>query len=492
VLKPIDRSRRDGPLYPGSTKTLRDFIDPKHLLRRIDANFDFAALVEFLQAQYDPWIGRPAIHPEVLIRALVLMVVYQVPSERQVCERIAENLAWRWFCQLTLEDPVFDHSTISVFRDRLGSQRFQDLLTRLNEELERRELLSSRTYVDSTPIEANVRLANLESTDLSPAEFAQRATAEDDVFVVRETIPADPTTGEPTRLQFTRYQDKEGRLPLSLVDPDARWRRPKPHKPAILGYKENVIVDKSGFILAREVTPADIGDVAGAEPLLDRLPFVPTSLTGDTAYGAGAFRQEVRRRGITLYAPLKETHDATASTLLATGAFVFHGDHLTCRADQVLYPTGFPTADGTQMFVAPPGACALCPLREECLPPKQDRRQVGLSRYQFEFRRAQQGNATVGYQREMRRRKTVIEGVFARLDRLGWDKARLRGIDKVDCQGSIAAMAHNILKALTKVRFGRRAAGALRPARHLDPVEEILGSLSPLFQPPLWSTHLPT
>ena len=62
-------------------------------------------------------------------------------------------------------------------------------MTRLNEELERRELLSSRTYVDSTPIEANVRLANLESTDLSPAEFAQRATAEDDVFVVRETIP---------------------------------------------------------------------------------------------------------------------------------------------------------------------------------------------------------------------------------------------------------------------------------------------------------------
>jgi transposase len=134
VLKPIDRSRRDGPLYPGSTKTLRDFIDRKHLLRRIDANFDFAALVEFLQAQYDPWIGRPAIHPEVLIRALVLMVVDQVPSERQVCERIAENLAWRWFCQLTLEDPGVDHSTISVFRDRLGSQRFQELLTRLNEE----------------------------------------------------------------------------------------------------------------------------------------------------------------------------------------------------------------------------------------------------------------------------------------------------------------------------------------------------------------------
>src|SRR5437773_4554941 len=108
MLKPIDRRRRDGPLYPGSPKTLLDFVDRKHLLRRIDANFDFAALVEFLQTLYDPWIGRPAIHPEVVIRALVLMVVYQVPSERQVCERITENLAWRWFCHLALEDAVFD------------------------------------------------------------------------------------------------------------------------------------------------------------------------------------------------------------------------------------------------------------------------------------------------------------------------------------------------------------------------------------------------
>jgi transposase len=462
MLQPIDRSRRAGPLYPGSTKTLCDFIDPRHLLRRIAANFDFAALVAVLQTRYDPWIGRPAIPPEVVIRALVLMVVYQVSSERQVCERIGEHLAWRWFCHLTLEDAVGDHSTLSVFRERLGSERFQELLARLNEELARRALLSSRTDVDSTPIEANVRLANLESTDLPPAEFAQRATAEDDIFVVRETIPADPVSGEPARLQFTRYQDKAGRLPLSLGDPDARWRRPKPQKPAILGDKENVIVDKAGFILARQGTPAESGDVAGAEPLLDRLPLLPKSRTGDSAYGTGAFRQMVRRRGITLSAPLKETHDASASTLLATGAFVFHADHLTCRAEKVLYPTGFPTADGTQMFVAPPGACAVCPLREECLPPKQDRRQVGLSRHQFAFRRAQDLNATVGDQREMRRRKTLSEGVFARLDRLGWDTARVRGIEKVACPGSIAAIAHNILKALTKVRFGKRAAGAKR------------------------------
>jgi transposase len=486
MLKPIDRARRDGPLYPGSPKTLADFIERKHLLRRIDANFDFAFLVEFLHEKYDSWIGRPAIHPEVVIRAFILLAVYNLPSERHLCERISENLAWRWFCHLTLEDPVFDHSTLSVFRERLGAEGFQDLLKRLNAELERRDLLSPRTSVDSSLVEANVRLARLESSALTPSEFAQQAQKDEGTFLVREKQPAEPEEERLARIKVTRYQDAEGRLPLSSVDPDARWRRPKPEKPAILGYKENVIVDKSGFILARQVTPANAGDVEGAEPLVDRLPCVPKSLTGDSADGTGAFRQTVRRAGITLYAPLKETQEATASTLLATGAFQFHGDRLTCQADQVLYPTGFPTADGFQTFVAPPGACAICPLREACLPPKQDRRQVRLSRDQSEFQRAQRLNETVGYHREMRRRKTVIEGVFARLDRLGWDKARLRGRDKVDCQGSIAAIAHNILKALTKVRFGSRGAVAERP----NPFSfTFLSSLVPSLPLSLPSSH---
>src|SRR3990170_3854557 len=111
--------------------------------------------------------------------------------------------------------------------------------------------------------------------------------------------------------------------------------------------------------------------------------------------------------------------------------------------------------------------------------------QVALSRYQGEFRRAQRVNETIRYEREMRRRKTVVEGVFARLDRLGWDTARLRGIEKVDCQGSVAALAHNILKALSKARFWRRAAGV--QGREGQPVRDNcwLRSILALFLPAL-------
>ena len=46
MAEPLDRSRRDSTLFQFTTKQLRDFIDPNHLLIRIDEQLDFAKLVE--------------------------------------------------------------------------------------------------------------------------------------------------------------------------------------------------------------------------------------------------------------------------------------------------------------------------------------------------------------------------------------------------------------------------------------------------------------
>ena len=96
-LRPIDRSRRDGPLYPGSDKAPRDFIDPQHVLLKIEANFNSEGLVEFLADKCSLETGRPAVHPEMLVRALVLSALKNVDSYRQMCERITENLASRYY-----------------------------------------------------------------------------------------------------------------------------------------------------------------------------------------------------------------------------------------------------------------------------------------------------------------------------------------------------------------------------------------------------------
>lgn len=56
------------------------------------------------------------------------------------------------------------------------------------------------------------------------------------------------------------YQDQRGRLPLSPVDTDARWRTNSGRKRPELHYQENIIVDGGGFIVSRNATHASQGE----------------------------------------------------------------------------------------------------------------------------------------------------------------------------------------------------------------------------------------
>lgn len=450
MLRPLDRARREGPLYPGADRRLRDLIDPKHLLIRIDTAFDFATLSAELEHAYVPERGRPAIPPEVVLRALLLAALYQVPSYRQLVERISENLAFRWFCHLTLDDPVVDHSTLSVFVSRVGRSGLEAVVERLNASLLAAGLLSTRLYLDSSLLPAAVQTSALSprTSDDPPPE------PEGEVFVTRTHETGSDE--EPAQIQLRRYQDALGRLPLPLHDLDARWRTIRGR--VVLGYAEHLIVDRSGFILARESTGADVTDAAGALPLLDRLPVVPTSLTADSGYRALVFRRSLRKRGIPHYIPLGRQQMGTVPP-----GFIDHGDHMRCPQQAILSPRGFPDEHGNQRYAASARDCQPCPLRSSCVAPAERSKALNLSIYRREIPRAKALMATRRYAIEQRRRQTVVEGVFARLDRLGGIRLRVCGLERVNAHNALAALAHNILKALTKRRFWHREAGICRP-----------------------------
>ena len=65
--------------------------------------------------------GRPSIPPEQLLRALLLQVLYTVRSERLLMEELNDNLLFRWFVGLNMEDPVWHPTTFTKNRDRLLS-----------------------------------------------------------------------------------------------------------------------------------------------------------------------------------------------------------------------------------------------------------------------------------------------------------------------------------------------------------------------------------
>ena len=68
--------------------------------------------------------GRRSIPPEKLLRsALLQQILYSIRSERMLCEQLDYNLLFRWFSlRLSMDEPVWDHSTFSKNRDRLLSR----------------------------------------------------------------------------------------------------------------------------------------------------------------------------------------------------------------------------------------------------------------------------------------------------------------------------------------------------------------------------------
>lgn len=451
MLRPLDRDRRDGPLYPGATRTVRDCIDPTHLLVRIDRTLDLAGYAVPLHAVYRAG-GRPAIHPEIVLRALLVGALYGETSHRALCLRISENLAWRWFCHLTLDDPVFDHSTLSVFLSRAGAEVLSEVLERLNQDLCAARLLSPRTYLDASLIPAAVSRRELDPHD--PNGPPLERDEDTDTWQERQVRPG--ADGQPPQIRRIRYQDEAGRLTLSRTDPDARWRTQR--KRSVLGYKDHLVVDGSGFILARTTTPADVADAAGAMVLLDRLPAGIRSLAADTGYRSGA----LHRQGINDYIPL-----GCNQTAGSPAGFVDHYDHLVCPTGAPLLPASVPNDEGSIRFVARAQDCQPCPLRSQCVSPSRQVKALWASTYRLELHQAARTNQTARYAREQRRRQTVVEGVFAQLDRLGGRDAHVRGLEAVNRRNILLALAHNIKKAMTKRRFWPRTADALAPPHPL-------------------------
>jgi transposase len=58
-----------------------------------------------------------------MIRMLIIGYVFGIRSERALC-RVQVNLAYRWFCGLSIEDKILDHSAFS----RARNERFRDRL----------------------------------------------------------------------------------------------------------------------------------------------------------------------------------------------------------------------------------------------------------------------------------------------------------------------------------------------------------------------------
>lgn len=100
--------------------------------------------------------GRPSIPPERMLKAMLLQVLYSIPSNVKLVEQIHFSILFRWFLGLGLDEPVWDHSSFSKNQERLIETNIAArFLAKVLEQARHKKLLSKDHFsVDGTLIKA--------------------------------------------------------------------------------------------------------------------------------------------------------------------------------------------------------------------------------------------------------------------------------------------------------------------------------------------------
>ena len=208
------------------------------------------------------------------------------------------------------------------------------------------------------------------------------------------------------------------------------------------------VVDGGGFILSQFVTNSVTRDADPVPGLLDKTPVPLRVLTADTGHSVGVLRRLLLERRIETHIPPHTRHREHRDE--RRGFHLLDQTTMICPTGNALRRSTFYKKSATWLYSARVADCQACERRESCLPPKSKRRFVELSEYEAEFQLAEVCNAQNRHRRLMRRRKSVVEGVSAHLKDMGLRMAHRFGLAAVASEGYLVALAHNILKAVSR------------------------------------------
>jgi transposase len=86
-------------------------VPVNHLVRRLAAVVDFDFVRGLVRREYSH-TGQPSVDPIVLFKLWLLGYLFNITSERRLCEEASLNLAWRWFLGYELDEPLPDYCAI--------------------------------------------------------------------------------------------------------------------------------------------------------------------------------------------------------------------------------------------------------------------------------------------------------------------------------------------------------------------------------------------
>jgi len=135
--------------------SLEQRVPKDHTLRKIQEQIDFDFIYKEVKDTYGD-NGNVSIPPPVILKMMLLLVLYNVRSERELMETIPMRLDWLWFLGYDIDNEVPDHSVLSKARARWGVEAFRRFFERIVWQCVEAGLVDgSKIFVDSSLVDAN-------------------------------------------------------------------------------------------------------------------------------------------------------------------------------------------------------------------------------------------------------------------------------------------------------------------------------------------------
>jgi transposase len=173
-----------------------------HLLRQVSATLDLSFVIPTVRHHYGR-SGNVSLDPRVIIKMLLLLFLYDIPSERELMEQIRARLDFLWFLGFDLDTDIPDHSVLSKARARWGSDVFEQLFVQTVQQCVQTGLVNGRLlHVDSTMVKANAHKDTIIPSGPELVGALRQACQEQAAKL--QVLAADPQARAATEALLTR------------------------------------------------------------------------------------------------------------------------------------------------------------------------------------------------------------------------------------------------------------------------------------------------
>ena len=340
-----------------SESLYQKFVDPNSVLVKIHDEVDFAFVNDLCDEVYSE-DGQKAYLPELVFRVSFIQFYKGGISDNEVVRQCRTNMEYRYFCNLSIDDDLFDDSKLSRFRTEIGAERFKKIFNAMVKRIKEAGFIDDKDvqYMDSFLFLADVKIISINSLiskaiqkvldaigkkdpemddDAKTRDFelsedeqktrfvflvqkAQKILASlkgkkslekevrDAADILAKIIKERSETSDDCAIRKKENKEETDKV-VNVSDPDARMMgKGNEIHPS---YKAHVAMNSRNFITYTDTTLATVYDGHHAVHAVHELKkegFKVPAIVGDTHYGDMLLREKMNKEKTQVIAPYRK------------------------------------------------------------------------------------------------------------------------------------------------------------------------------------------